>query len=138
MPHNEEWRNELIVEQYYLLTPDFELNTIRVSNNPSGSNVKSLYMYNRDSTILYYSTSKQIEIIRTLGVHHTTFTKHLNEGTYYLGRYLFKRELVAGCKDERMSIEALAAKLEQEREQYNSEKSYKHGRYSKDKEPEKE
>lgn len=48
LPYYPDFRPEIVLEQYYLLDPSFNLNTIRVSNNPSGSNAKSLYMYNRD------------------------------------------------------------------------------------------
>ena len=49
---NYKFRSEIVLEQYYLLDPSFNLNTVRVANNPSGSNAKSLFMYNRDKTIL--------------------------------------------------------------------------------------
>jgi hypothetical protein len=48
-------------------------------------------MYNRDKSILYYSSDTQIDFIRKLGIQHTTFTKHLTKGRYYLGKYLFTR-----------------------------------------------
>ena len=86
--------SEIVLEQYYLLDPNFTLNTIRVANNPSGSNARSLYMYNRDMSILYYSSTQQIAFIRKINVHHSTFTKHLDNGTYYLNKYLFLREPV--------------------------------------------
>ena len=82
---------ELALEQYYLLDFNYSLNTIRVANNPSGSNAKSLYMYNRDMLMLYYSFLQQIDFIRKFNIHHTTFTKHLKNATYYLGKYLFSR-----------------------------------------------
>ena len=57
--NNYNFRSEIVLEQYYLLDPSFNLNTVRVANNPSGSNAKSLFMYNRDKTILYYSSTQQ-------------------------------------------------------------------------------
>src|SRR6267143_6430883 len=56
-----------------------------------GYNGLPLFMYNRDMSILYYYTSEQINFITKFSVHHTTFTKHLNNGTYYLGKYKFLR-----------------------------------------------
>jgi hypothetical protein len=38
--NNYEFRSEIVLEQYYLLDPSFNLNTVRVANNPSGSNAK--------------------------------------------------------------------------------------------------
>jgi len=86
------YRAELVLEQYYLLDPVFNLNIIKVANNPSGSNAKSLYMYNRNKTILYYFSTQQSDFIKNLNIHFGTFKKHLDNGTYYLGRYSFSRE----------------------------------------------
>lgn len=95
-PFNPDIRLELLLEQYYLLDSAFDLNTIRVAGNgnPSGSNSKTLYIYNRDITILYYSSNKQSEFINKFKINYHTFTKHLIKGTYYLGKYVFTRERV--------------------------------------------
>jgi len=114
--------SELILEQYYLVDPNFTLNTIRVANNPSGSNAKSLYMYNRDMSILYYSSTQQIDFIRKLNIHHTTFTKHVNKGTYYLGKYLFLREPVLTAKVEYKKDVELFSMLEKDRLKFNKYK----------------
>ena len=114
--------SEIILEQYYLLDPSFSLNTIRVANNPSGSNARSLYMYNRDMSILYYSSTQQIDFIRKFNIHHTTFTKHLNNGTYYLGKYLFLREPVLTAKVKDISDSDLYLMLEKDRLKYNINK----------------
>lgn len=98
-------RNEMILEQYYLLDPSFNLNTIRVSNNPSGSTARPLYLYNADSTVLYYSSNKQIDFIRVLGINFTTFTKHLDTDTLYLGSFVFSRVLDDSAVDANMSIQ---------------------------------
>ena len=113
----------------------FTLNTIRVANNPSGSNAKSLYMYNRDMSILYYSSTQQIDFIRKFNIHHTTFTKHLNSGTYYLapaaaarlgppkaGKYLFLREPVLTAKVKDMNDSDLSLMLEKDRFKFNINK----------------
>ncbi len=115
-------RSEIVLEQYYLLDSSFTLNTIRVANNPSGSNSKSLYLYNRDMTILYFFSTKQIDFIRTLNVHHTTFSKHLENGTYYLGKYLFLRVPVLTARVKDMSDLDLALMLEKDRVKYNKNK----------------
>ena len=114
--------SEIVLEQYYLLEPSFTLNTIRVANNPSGSNAKSLYMYNRDMSILYYSSTQQIDFIRKINIHHTTFTKHLNNGTYYLGKYLFLREPVLTAKVKDMNDSDLSLMLEKDRLKFNINK----------------
>jgi hypothetical protein len=86
------YRAELVLEQYYLLDPAFNLNKIKVANNPSGSNAKPLYMYNRDKTVLYYFSTQQKDFVKNLNIHFETLKKHLANETYYLGKYSFTRE----------------------------------------------
>jgi hypothetical protein len=111
-----------VLEQYYLLDPSFNLNTVRVANNPSGSNAKPLCLYNRDKTILYYSSMQQIDLINNLNIHYVTFNKHLKNGTYYLGKYLFSREPILTAKAKEISILDLALTLEKDRVKYNKNK----------------
>jgi hypothetical protein len=133
-------RFEIVLEQYYLLDPSFNLNTIKVANNPSGSNAKcpegargplnpfgfrgprTLFMYNRDKSILYYSSTQQKDFIVNLNIAHFTFIKHLNKGTYYLGKYLFTRELELGAKVADISVLELALQLEKDRALFNKNK----------------
>ena len=121
--HNYIKGSEIALEQYYLLDSSFTLNTIRVANNPSGSTSKSLYMYNRDMSILYFFSTKQVDFIRKFNVHHTTFSKHLKNGTFYLGKYLFSSEPVLTAKVKDMSDLDLALMLEKDRVKYNKNKS---------------
>lgn len=115
--------SEIVLEQYYLLDPGFTLNTIKVANNPSGSNAKSLYMYNRDMSILYYYSTQQIDFIRKFNIHHSTFTKHLKNGTYYLGKYLFLRKPVLTAKVKNMLDKDLGLMLKKDRIKFS--KSHK-------------
>ena len=124
VPVIENWgfRSELVLEQYYLLNTAFNLNRIKVVNNPSGSNSKPLYMYNRDKTILYYSSLQQKDFINNLNIHYVTFNKHLKNDTYYLGKYSFSRILVLTAKDANISILDLALKLQKDRVIFNKNK----------------
>jgi len=45
---------ELSIEQYFLLQPEFNLNTLRVVNQISGSNSKTVYMYTKDFSSLIF------------------------------------------------------------------------------------
>ena len=118
--YRKDWK--IVLEQYHLLDPSYTLNTNRVANNPSDSNAKSLYMYNRDMSILYYSCTRQIDFIRKFNIHHTTLTKHLNNATYYLGKYLFLREAVLTAKVEDLSDLDLSSMLEKDRLKFNINK----------------
>lgn len=119
LPDYPEFRPEIVLEQYFLLDPSFSLNTIKVSNNPSGSSSKPLYMYNRDMSILYYFTSQQKDFISKLNISHFTFTKHLEKGTYYLNKYIFTREKIDSAICTVMSLPDLALMLQIDRVKFN-------------------
>lgn len=122
LPYYPEFKPEIVLEQYFLLDPSFNLNTIKVSNNPSGSTAKPFYMYNRDKSILYYFTMQQKDFISKLNISHFTFTKHLTKGTYYLGKYLFLREQVDTAKVTNMLLPDIALMLQKDRVKFNKNK----------------
>jgi hypothetical protein len=53
----------------------------------------TLYVYNRDKTVLYYYTKDVKKFTESLKIYKLTLLKHLTNGTYYLGKYLFSKEL---------------------------------------------
>jgi hypothetical protein len=77
-----------------------------------------LYIYNRDKTILYYYSANYKELITVLNIHYVTFEKHLNKGTYYLGKYLFHREFEPASRFKEMSISEVALMLQKDREKF--------------------
>jgi len=121
----------MVLEQYFLLLPEFNLNTIRVSNNPSGKKntkyfftaAKPLFMYNRDGSICYYKSTKQVDFVRTLGIHKVTFMKHLEQGTYYLNKYLFSMEELPNAEQSDMTVEQVATMLDIDRVTNNKNKT---------------
>lgn len=126
-PSSSDYRSEMILEQYFLLLPaqegPFDLNTIRVSNNPSGSAAKPLFMYNRDGSICYYKSTKQVDFVRTLGIHKVTFMKHLEQGTYYLNKYLFSMEKLPNAEQSDITVEQVATMLDIDRVTNNKNKT---------------
>jgi len=72
---------------------------------------------------LYYYTSEQTNLIGNFNIHRTTLTKHLNNGTYYLGKYKFLREPVLTAKVKDMSDTDLALMLEKDRVKCNNNKT---------------
>lgn len=124
-PSSSDYRSEMILEQYFLLlpAPPFNLNTIRVSNNPSGSGAKPLFMYNRDGSICYYKSTKQIDFVRKLGIHKVTFMKHLELGTYYLNKYLFSIEELPNAQQSDFTVEEVATMLDIDRVSNNKNKA---------------
>jgi hypothetical protein len=65
---------------------------------------------------------QQKDFIINLNIHYVTFNKHLNKGTYYLGKYFFSREPVLTAKVKEISILDLALTLEKDRVKYNKNK----------------
>lgn len=80
----------------------------------------SIYVYNRDQSILYYFSNDLKKALEYLNIHKTNFVKHLQKGTYYLGRYLFTSYLVPTAKVKRMTLSEFALELEKARKkQFN-------------------
>lgn len=108
-------RAEIILEQYFLLQPDFTLNTIRVSNNPSGNRAIPLYIYNRDGSICYFQSTKQIDFVRYLGINKITIQKHLMNNTYYLNKYLFSLDKLHESINRNLTLQEIQTILSLDR-----------------------
>lgn len=121
-PSND-YRSEMVLEQYFLLLPEYNLNTLRVSNNVAGQNCKRLFMYNKDGTICYYKSDKQLTFVHILGVSHVTFTKHRDNGTYYLNKYLFTNKELPNAAQSNMTLEEVSAMLDIDRIIHNKIKN---------------
>lgn len=105
----------MCIEQYFLLQPQFDLNTLRVVNKISGSRSKALYMYTKDLTELIYSSDTQEDFIFNLKIHHSIFSDSISKGTVYLGKYVFTNQPVEGAKNCPKTTEEVLALLEQDR-----------------------
>lgn len=79
-------------------------------------------MYNRDKSILYYYAVQQKDFITKLNISHFTFTKHLTNGTYYLGKYLFLRERIDTAKIVEITLAEIAIMLQNDRVNFNKTK----------------
>ena len=106
---------ELSIEQYFILHPEFNLNTLKVVNSISGSpRSKSLFMYSKDLTKLIYSSDVQEDFIFKLKIHHSIFSRSIKTGEggargsaalracrplVYLGKYVFLDQPVLGATE---------------------------------------
>ena len=106
---------ELCLEQYFLLQPKFNLNTLRVVNSISGSRKKALFMYTKDKSLLIYSSDKQEDFIFKLGIHHSIFNRSINKGETYLNKYLFTDQLIKEAEISNMSEAEVFVLLEEDR-----------------------
>lgn len=90
-----------------------------INSKWKGSEENSLYMYNRDKTILYHSTNDVKEFSEYFKIHKSTLSKHITNGTYYLGKYHFTRELSNKVlKFKNLSLHELNLMLSKDREKF--------------------
>ena len=106
---------ELCLEQYFLLQPKFNLNTLRVVNDYSGARAIPLYMYTKDLSELVYSSNIQEDFIFKLKVHHSIFSNSLKTGAVYLGKYVFTDKPIVGAKESNMSETDINFMLDKDR-----------------------
>jgi GIY-YIG catalytic domain/NUMOD1 domain len=115
---------ELILEQYFLLDPTFNLNLSRVANT-AGFMSKEMYMYNKDKTILIYSSNSIKDFLTTFGIWHSRIVKSIEAGTYYLGKYVFSSIPILTAKDGKDTISDIKDMLAKDREN----KMYMYNKY---------
>lgn len=108
-------KQELSLEQYFLLHSKFNLNTLKVVNDISGVVSKPLYMYTKDLSELIYSSDIQEDFIFKLNIHHSTFSNSLNTGAVYLDKYIFTDKPVVGAVESNMSEADIKIILDKER-----------------------
>ena len=106
---------ELCVEQYFLLDSKFNLNTLKVANDISGSRSKPLYMYTKDLALLIYYSEKQEDFIFKLGIHHSIFSRGNAKGEAYLDKYIFTDHLIKDVKISNMTEAEVFVMLEEDR-----------------------
>ena len=79
-------QDALILEQYFLLCKEFDLNTLRVVNVGS-SKGEGVYVYNLSCSTLFYHAKSKIELKRALKIHPETSTKYVDTKTPYLNKF---------------------------------------------------
>lgn len=108
-------KDALILEQYHLLSKEFDLNTLRVVNAGS-SKGESIYVYDLSCSTLYYHASSRIELKRTLKVHPETCKKFLDSNIPYLNRFLLLSGLIPTAVKSNMSVLELLEIMQKERQ----------------------
>jgi hypothetical protein len=114
---NEEYYEglELCLEQYFLLHNKYDLNTLRVVNNISGSRSKALFLYTKDLSQLIFSSEKPEDFIFKLGIHHSIIQRSLKYEDVYLGKYIFTDYLIKGIKLSNLTEAEVLIMLEEDR-----------------------
>nr|YP_007476171.1 hypothetical protein H891_mgp15 [Nuclearia simplex]AGE93671.1 hypothetical protein [Nuclearia simplex] len=96
----------LILEQYYLLNKEFNLNTLRVVN-AGASKGEGVYVYDLTCSTLYYHASSKIELKRVLKIHPETCTKYIDSKIPYLNKFLLLSFLIPTAIQSNLSMAPL-------------------------------
>lgn len=108
-------QDALILEQYYLLNKEFDLNTLRVVN--AGSSIGDpVYVYNLSCSTLYYRAKSKIELKRVLKIHTETSKKFVDSKIPYLNKFLLLSYPIPTASISNISIEELLGIMQKERQ----------------------
>ena len=108
-------QDALILEQYYLLNKEFNLNTLRVINAGS-SKGDAVYVYDLTCSTLYYHAKSKIELKRVLKIHTETSKKFVDSKIPYLNRFLLLSYSIPTALISSISLEELVSIMQKERQ----------------------
>jgi hypothetical protein len=108
-------QDALILEQYYLLNKEFNLNTLRVVNAGS-SKGDSLYVYDLTCSTLYYHAKSNIELKRVLKIHPITSKKYVDSKLPYLNKFLLLSYPIPTALTSNLSVNQLVEMMQKERQ----------------------
>ena len=108
-------QDALILEQYYLLNKEFNLNTLRVVNAGS-SKGDSVYVYDLTCSTLYYHAKSKIELKRVLKIHTETSKKFVDSKIPYLNKFLLLSYPIPTALISNISAEELVNIMQKERQ----------------------
>ncbi len=107
--------DSLVLEQYYLLNKEFNLNHLKVVNAGS-SKGETIYIYDLKGTILYYKAKSKIELKRVLNIHTETINKYVDSNVPYLRNYLLLSYPIPTALISDVSLETLRNIMQKERQ----------------------
>lgn len=108
-------QDALILEQYYLLNKEFNLNTLRVINAGS-SKGDPIYVYDLTCSTLYYHAKSKIELKRVLNIHTETSKKFIDSKLPYLNKFLLLSYPISTVSVSNISIQELVGIMQEERQ----------------------
>ena len=82
------------LEQYFLLDKRFNLNTHKIVNFRVNQGFK-IYLYDKDCKTLYYSSISLNAFCADLGIHHTSYKKHVNKKELFLDHFIISNNLIS-------------------------------------------
>ena len=107
-------QDALILEQYYLLNKEFNLNTLRVINAGS-SKGDAVYVYDIACSTLYYHAKSSIELKRVLKIHTKTSKKYVDSKIPYLNKFLLLSYPIPTALTSNLSVDKLVNIMQKER-----------------------
>ena len=107
-------KDALLLEQYFLLSKEFNLNTLRVVNAGS-SKGKSVYVYNLTCSTLYYHAKSQIDLKRVLKIHIDTCKKYIDTKIPYLNNFLLLSYPIPTALSSNITVKELVDIMQKER-----------------------
>lgn len=108
-------KDALILEQYYLLNKEFNLNTLRVVNAGS-SKGDAIYVYDLTCSTLYYNAKSKIELKRVLKIHTETSKKYVDSKIPYLNKFLLLSYYIPTTLISNISVKELVDIMQKERQ----------------------
>ena len=81
------------LEQYYLLNKNFNLNTHKIVNFRVNQGF-NIYLYDKDCQILYYSSNSLNAFCADLGIHHSSYKKHIANNSLFLDHFFISNNLI--------------------------------------------
>ena len=108
-------QDALILEQYYLLNKEFNLNTLRVVNAGSLKGLP-VYVYDLTCTTLYYHAKSNIELKRVLKIHTITSKKYVDSKIPYLNKFLLLSFPIPTALTSNLLVDKLVDMMQKERQ----------------------
>jgi len=81
------------LEQFYLLNNKFNLNTHKIVNFRVNQGF-NIYLYDKDCKILYYSSNSLNAFCADLGIHHSSYKKHIANNSLFLDHFIISNNLI--------------------------------------------
>ena len=107
-------QDALILEQYYLLNKEFNLNTLRVVN-AGYSKGDAVYLYDLRCSTLYYHAKSNIELKRVLKIHTETSKKYVDSKLPYLNKFLLFSYAIPTAITSNIPVDGLLNMMQKER-----------------------
>jgi hypothetical protein len=107
-------QDALILEEYFLLNKEFNLNTLRVVNARS-SKGDSVYIYDLTCSTLYYQAKSKIELKRVLNIHPETSRKFIDSKLSYLNKFLLLSYPISSASISNITTDELLDLMQKER-----------------------